>query len=60
MTIDDKIRDEKLQYNKNSRSKNISIIIIIIDKYEYLAGEGILSFNKRQIIKQGKFAYSHL
>ena len=31
-----------------------------IDKYEYLTGEEILSFNPRQVIKQAKFAYSLL
>ena len=31
-----------------------------IDKYEYLTGEEILSFNQRQIIEQAKFAYSPL
>ena len=31
-----------------------------IDKYEYLTGEEILSFNQQQIIEQDKFTYSPL
>ena len=31
-----------------------------IGKYEYLAGEEILSSNQKQIIEQTKFTYSHL
>ena len=31
-----------------------------IDKYEYRTGEEIVPLNQRQIIEQGKFAYSHL
>ena len=31
-----------------------------IDKHEHLIGEEILPSNQRQIIKQGKFTYSHL
>ena len=43
MTIDDKIKDEKVQYNINRRAaKNIGIIIWKIYKYEYLTGGEIL------------------
>ena len=31
-----------------------------MNKYEYLTGERILPSNQRQIIEQGKFAYSPL
>ena len=31
-----------------------------MDKYEYLTGEEILPFNRRQIIEQAKSAYSPL
>ena len=61
MTIDDKIRDEKLQYNINREAAKISALSSgKIDKYEYLTGDEILPFNQRQIVKQAKFAYSHL
>ena len=40
MTIDEKIRDEKLQYQVNNTSTKISCIIISkIDKHEYLRDE---------------------
>ena len=31
-----------------------------IDKYEYLTGEEILSFNQKHVIEQAKFPYSPL
>ena len=37
MTLDDKIRDEKLQYNINRETK-ISSSSSKIEKYEYLTG----------------------
>ena len=43
MTIDDNIRDEKLQYDINREAKKISAFRSgKIDKYEYLTGEKIL------------------
>ena len=57
MTIDDKIRDEKLQYDINREAAKISVLSSRkTDKYEYLTGEEILPSNQRQIIGQGKFA----
>ena len=61
MTIDDHIRDEKLQYNINREATRISALSSgKIDKYEYLTGEVILVSNQKQIIEQAKFAYSPL
>ena len=61
MTIDDKIRDEKLQYHINREAAQISALSSgKIDKYEYRTGEEIVPLNQRQIIEQGKFAYSPL
>ena len=61
MAIDDKIRDEKLQYNINREEAKISTLLSgKIDKYEYLTGEEILPSNQRQITEQAKFAYSPL
>ena len=60
MTIDDKIKDEKLQYNINREAaKILALSSVKIDKYEYLTGEEILSDQSR-IIEQAKFTYSPL
>ena len=57
MTIDEKIRDEKLQYDINREAAKISILSSSkIDKYEYLTGEEILPSNQRQIIEQTKLS----
>ena len=61
MTIDDRIRDEKLQYDINREAAEISAFLSDkIDKYEYLTGEEILPSNQKQIIEQAKFTYSSL
>ena len=61
MTINDQIRDEKLQYNINREAAKISALSSgKIHKYEYLTGEDILPSNKQQIIEQAKFTYSFL
>ena len=50
MTIDDKIRDEKLQYDINREAAKISALSSgKIDKYEYLLGEEILPFHQRSV-----------
>ena len=61
MTTEDKIKDEKLQYDINREEAKISALSSgKIDKYEYLTGEEILPSNQQQIIEQAKFAYSPL
>ena len=56
MTIDDKIRDEKLQYSFNREQRKISALSSEkIDRYEYLTGEEILPFDQGQIIERAKF-----
>ena len=61
MTIDDKIWDEKLQYNINTEAtKILAWSTVKIDECEYLTGQEILPSNKIQILEQGKFAYSSL
>ena len=61
MTIDDKIRDEKLQYDiDRAAAKILALPSGKIDKYEYLTVEEIFPSNQRQIIEQVKFAYSPL
>ena len=57
MTINDQIRDEKLQYNINREAAKISALSSgKIHKYEYLTGEDILPSNQQQIIEQAKIA----
>ena len=59
MTIDDQIRDEKLQYDINSKAAEISAKSSgKLHKYEYLTDEEILPSNQQQIIDQAKFTYS--
>ena len=61
MSIDDQIRDEKLQYDINREAAKISALSSNkIGKYEYLTGEEILPSNQKQIIEQAKFTYSPL
>ena len=61
MTINDQIRDEKLQYNINREAAKTSALSSgKIHKYEYLTGEDILASNQQQIIEQAKFTYSPL
>ena len=61
MTINDQIRDEKLQYDTNREAAKISALSSSkIHKYEYLTDEDILPSNQQQIIEQAKFTYSPL
>ena len=61
MTIDDKIRDEKLQYNINREAAKMSALSSNkFNKCEYLTGEEILPSNQKQMIQQAKFTYSPL
>ena len=61
MTIEDQIKDEKLQYDINIEAAKISALSSgKLDKYEYFTGEEILPSNQQQIIQQAKFNYSPL
>ena len=58
MTIEDQIKDEKLQYDINREAAKISALSSgKLGKYEYLTGEEILPSNQQQIIQQAKFNY---
>ena len=58
MTIDDKTRDENLQYDVNREAAKISAVPSgKIDKYECLIGEEILLSNQRQKIELANFAF---
>ena len=53
MTTDDKIRDEKLQYDINREAAKISALSSWkIDKHEYLGGEEIIPSDQIKVIKQ--------
>ena len=56
MTIDDKIRNEKLEYNKKIEAASSSGKI---DKNEFFTVEKILS-DRSRIIEQAKFTHSLL
>ena len=61
MTINDQIRDEKLQYDLNREAAEIwALSSGKIHKYEYLTGEDVLPSNQQQIIEQAKFTSSPL
>ena len=61
MTIDDQIRNEKLQHDIDEEAAKISALSSRkLHKYEYLAGEDMLPSNQQQIIEQTKFTYSTL
>ena len=55
MTNDDKIIDDKLQFNINRETAKISALSSgKIDKYEYLTLEEILSSDQSRVIEQNK------
>ena len=61
MTIEDQIKDEKLQYGINREAAKISALSSgKLDKYEYLTGEELLPSNQQQVIQHVKFNYSPL
>ena len=61
MTIDDQIRDKKIQCDINKEAAKISTLSTgKLHKYEYLTGGDILPSNQQQIIEQAKFRYSPL
>ena len=56
MTIDDKIKDEKLSDDINREATKISALSSgKIDKYEYLTSEEILTSDQSKIIEQATF-----
>ena len=61
MTINDQIRDEKLQYDINREAaKTSNLSSCEIHKYEYLTDEDKLPSNQQQILEQTKFTFSPL
>ena len=56
MTTDDKIKDEKLQYDINREATKVSALSPgKIDKYEYLTSEDILPTDQSRLIENTKF-----
>ena len=52
MIIDNKIRDEKLQYDVNKETAKMSALSSgKIDKYDCLTGEEILPSDQRRVIE---------
>ena len=61
MTINDQIRDKKLQYDINREAaKTLPLSSGKIHKYEYRNGKDILPSNQQQIIEQAKITCSPL
>ena len=53
MTVDDKIKDEKIQYDFNREAAKMSALSSgKIDKYEYLTGEEIFPFDQSRVTEQ--------
>ena len=58
MTIDDKIKDEKVQHDiSREAAKILALWSGKIDKYEFPTSEEILSSDQSRIIEQVKFTY---
>ena len=58
MTMDDKIRDEKLQHDINRERAKVSASSSgKMDQYEYLTGEEILLSDQSRMIGQAKFTH---
>ena len=61
MTIDDKIRDEKLQYDINREpAKKSALLFGKIDTNKYLTAEEILLFDQSRVVELATFIYSPL
>ena len=61
MTIDDQIKDEKLQSDIHREAAKISGLSSgKFNKYRYHKGEELWPSNQKQIIEQAKFTYSPL
>ena len=59
MTINDQIRDEKLQYDTDREAAKIPALSSgKIHKYEYLTGGDILPSTQQQKIEQARFTFS--
>ena len=61
MIIDNKIRDEEVQYDINRETAKLSALSSgKTDKYEYLTGNEVLPSDQSRIIELANFTYSPL
>ena len=61
MTIQNNIKNQKLEYDYNREVKKLSALLSSkIGKYEYLTGEEILPLDQNKMIGQATFIYSPL
>ena len=61
MKIDEKLRDEKLQYYINREGEKISALSSgKIYRYKYLTGDEIIPPDQRKVIGKAKFAFPPL
>ena len=61
MAVDEKIQDEKLQYDINREAAKISALSSgKIDEYGFLTDEEILPPDQKRVIDQAKIKYSPL
>ena len=61
MTVNEKIKDKKLQYDINREAAKVSGLSAgKIDEHEYLTDEEILLYDQSKIIEQANFIYSPL
>ena len=59
MKIDNKIRNEKLQYHVNGEAvKVLALPTSKFDNQQYPTGKQILSSDQRRVIEQAKFTYT--
>ena len=59
MTINNKIKDEKMQYDTNREAAKVSALSSgKADKQECFTGKKILSSDQSGIIEQAKFTYT--
>ena len=58
MTVNDRIRDKKLQYDINREASKISALSSgKIDKYKYVTGKEIFPSDESLIVEQATFTY---
>ena len=61
MIIDNKIRDEEVQYDINRETAKLSALSSgKTDKYEFLTGNEVLPSDQSRIIELANFTYSPL
>ena len=58
ITVDERIRDEKLRCDINGEASKLSALLLgKINKYEYVRAEKTLPLDQSRIIEKAKFIY---